>query len=351
MTISRATQSQLSKGDFEAVEGEWLAQMGERPDDLDYFVGVARALSGSGESGRAKTLLELLDEQLREGGRWRLRLELLRRAGHLLLPADKLHPTLVSTLAKVYGDRSLYKALFEAVGLHRAPQDVPKTWEKVERLESLLAFDIGTVVAMEGRGVGRIVEANLALESFKVDFERHKGLTVGFKAAPKLLRPLAPEHVLYRKLVAPQTLAGMSPPELLALTLASYDRALTAGEIRDVVNGVVSEAQWTSWWAAARKHPQVVAAGTGARQTYSWAATSGGALDSVWKSFARDAPRQKIERLRREGGRDAGLRDRMARDLAAIAEEVHTSEPGLAFEIWFAIERSGGLAAVGADLA
>ena len=149
---------------------------------------VARALSGNGESGRTTTLLELLDEQLREDGRWKARLELLKRAGHLLLPADKLHPTLVATLAKLYGDRGFYKALFEAVGLHRAPQDVPKTWEKVERLEGLLALDVGTVVTMEGRGVGRIVEANLGLESFKVDFERIKGLSVGFKAAPKLLQ-------------------------------------------------------------------------------------------------------------------------------------------------------------------
>ena len=56
---------------------------------------------------------------------------------------------------------------------------------------------------MEGKGVGRVVEANLGLESFKVDFERIRGLTVGFKAAPKLLRPLDPDHVLRRKLGIP----------------------------------------------------------------------------------------------------------------------------------------------------
>src|SRR3990170_3527526 len=81
-----------------------------------------------------------------------------------------------------------------------ATTDLPKTWEKVEKLESLLAFDVGTVVAMEGKGVGRIAEANLGLESFKVDFERIKGMTVGFKAAAKLLQPLEPSHVLRRKL-------------------------------------------------------------------------------------------------------------------------------------------------------
>ena len=341
MTISRNTQNQLSKGDFDSIESDWLARIEADPSDLDYFVGVARALIGTGEEGRARSLLELYDDQLREAGRWDLRLQLLKRAGSIFLPADKLHPTLSSTLGKLYGDRSTYKALFEAVGLHRAPTDIPKTWEKVDRLESLLAFDVGTVVAMEGKGVGRVVEANLGLESFKVDFERIRGLTVGFKAAPKLLRPLPPEHVLRRKLENPAGLKALTPPELLHAVLTSYDRPLTAGEVREILAGIVSESQWTGWWSAARKHPQVVASGTGARQTYRWAESSGHALDSVWKAFERADPRKKIDRLRREGARDAGLRDRMAENLAEVADDVMDADPGLAFEIWFAIERSG----------
>ncbi len=341
MTISRTTQNQLSKGDFDSIEGDWLAKIEKDPSDLEYYVGVARALIGTGEEGRARSLLELLDDHLREKGLWAPRLQLLKRAGALYLAADKLHPTVSSTLGKLYGDRSTYKALYEAVGLHRAPTDIPKTWEKVERLESLLAFDVGTVVAMEGKGVGRVVEANLGLESFKVDFERIRGLTVGFKAAPKLLKPLATQHVLRRKLEDPASLKALTPPELLRTVLQSYDRPLTAGEIRDILAGLVSESQWTSWWSAARKHQQVVASGSGARQTYRWAESSGDALESVWKAFERAEPRKKIERLKREGARDEGLRDRMAANLAEVGEKVADSDPGLAFEIWFAIERSG----------
>ncbi|HEV8580666.1 MAG TPA: GreA/GreB family elongation factor [Thermoanaerobaculia bacterium] len=341
MTISRTIQNQLAKGDFDAIESEWLARLDEAAADLDYFVGVARALVGTGEESRARSLLDLLDEQLREAALWAVRLQLLKRAGTLFIAAEKLHPTVSATLSKLYGDRSTYKALFEAVGLHRATGDIPKTWEKVERLESLLAFDVGTVVAMEGKGVGRVVEANLGLESFKIDFEKIRGLTVGFKAAPKLLRPLSPEHVLRRKLEEPQALKALAPPELLRIALQSYDRPLTAGEIRDILAGIVAEPQWTAWWAAARKHSQVVASGSGARQTYRWAESSDHALDSVWKAFERDEPRKKIERLRREGSRDPGLRDRMAASLAAVAEQAMDRDPGLAFELWFAIERSG----------
>src|SRR6185295_19885108 len=176
---------------------------------------------------------------------------------------------------------------------------------------------------------------------FKVDFERIRGLNVDFKAAPKLLRPLRPDHVLRRKLEEPAGLKSLSPPELLRITLLSYDRALTAGEIRDVLAGIVAEPQWTGWWSAARKHPQVVASGTGARQTYHWADSSGDAMESVWKAFEKAEPRKKIERLKREGARDTGLRDRMAANLSQVAEDVMDSDPGLAFEVWFAVERSG----------
>jgi hypothetical protein len=108
MTISRTTQSQLSKGDFDSIEGDWLARIEKDPTDLDYYVGVARALIGTGEEGRARSLLELLDDHLRENGRWAPRLQLLKKAGALYLPADKLHPTVSSTLGKLYGDRSTY---------------------------------------------------------------------------------------------------------------------------------------------------------------------------------------------------------------------------------------------------
>jgi transcription elongation GreA/GreB family factor len=344
MAISRNTQNHLAKGDFEAVEGEWLAALEENATDLDYFVGVARALAGTGEEERARFLLGMLDEQLRgaKDARWDVRLKLLARAGSLLLPPEDLHPQILATLDRLYAARPIYKGLRDSVGLLRATHDIPKTWEKVERLQGLLAFDLGSVVFMQGRGAGRVVEVNLGLESFKVDFERYPGLMVGFKAAGKLLQPLPKTHVLRRKLEARQELAALSPPELLRVMLTSYERPLTAGEIREDLAGIVSEKEWTSWWSAARKHPQVVASGAGARQSYAWAETGGDALESVWRSFAKAAPRRKIELLRRDGGRDPGLRDRMSAELLRLGGEAAAGkDPALAFEIWFALERAG----------
>jgi len=345
VAVSRETQGQIQKGDYDSIEAAWLERIETTPDDLDFFVGTARALIGVGEEKRARSLLELLDDQFKEQGRWRTRLQLLRRAGSLIFAAaDRQHLMVVATLQKLYADKPSFQGLLESVGLKRAVEDIPKTWEKVERLETLLGYDVGAVVAMEGKGVGRVTEVNLGLESFKIDFERHAGLMVGFRAAGKLLRPLAENHFLRRKLEDPAGLAALrddSPAELLRLVLESAGRALTGAEIKDMLQGLVADDRWTSFWTAARKHPQVVASG-GGRQSYHWATSSEGASDSVWRSFEKASDEKKIDLLRRNADRDPELRGRMAKELVRIGEEIARTKPGLAFEIWFALERTGG---------
>ena len=344
---TRSHRTNLSKGDFDAIEGDWLTQLEKDPSDLDYFVGVARALVGTGEEGRARARCwSCSTTSSARAGSWAAAPASCSNApARSSSPPTSSIPPSPRPSASSTATASTYKALFEAVGLHRAPSDIPKTWEKVERLEGLLAFDVGTVVAMEGKGVGRVVEANLGLESFKVDFERIRGLTVGFKAAPKLLRPLAAEpRAAAQARRAPAALKAMAPPELLRAVLQSYDRPLTAGEIRDILAGHrrasrsgppggPPPASTRRWWraAAARARPT-----TGPR-----------AAATPWTRCGRRSRSADAARARSSGcGATAratrGLRDRMAAEpRRRSARQAVDSDPGLAFEIWFALERSG----------
>ncbi len=344
MTISRETQNQLAKEDFASIENAWLQRIEQGPIDIEYFVGVARALTGQGENDRAVTLLELLDAELRERALFAERLILLRKAGNLYLPADKQHPAIVATLKRRYADRPSFEGLSRSVGLQRAVEDLPKTWDKVERLEGLLQYDIGAIVWMEGKGAGRVAEVNFGLEGFKVDFEKQRGVTVGFRAAAKLLKPLPPGHLLRRKLEEPESLAAMgeqAPSELLREVLESHARALSAGEIKEALSGIVSDSQWTSWWAAARRHEQVMTSGSGGRQAYSWAASGGHATDAVLRAFERADPAGKIDLLRKHADRDAALRERMVAALMELGETAGPTKPALAYEIWWALDRAG----------
>jgi transcription elongation GreA/GreB family factor len=343
MQLPEDLRSPLEAQDFDALEEAWLERLAERPDEPAAFAAAARRLSGQGEDERAKSLLDLADAELAGRSLWRPRLDLLRLAGHLMHDPGSLHTEIVATLEQLHGEKPSFAALAEHVGLHRATQDVPKTREKIERLEQLLAYDVGTVVAMEGRGVGRVVEANLQLASFKVDFSGHAPLHVGFRAAPKMLEPLPPGHLLRRKLEEPDTLREMAvadPAGLLRVVLESRGRAMTAADIRQDLSGVVTDAGWSSFWNAARKNPQVVIGGKG-RQTYAWAASSDHAVEAVWGSFEKAAPRKQIDLLRREADREPALADRMAAMLAARARQALADDPGLAFELWAALERVG----------
>lgn len=329
---------------FDELEDVWLDVI-ETDTDIKSLADVAQAVAKAGADERARVLLQMLDEQLVDQEAWEKRLELLQRAGDLLIQPGKLHPTIIETLEKRWAHKPSYEGMAEKLGLHRAPNDIPKTWEKVNRLRILLAFDIGTIVRMEGKGAGRILEANLALESFKVALEAHGELRVGFRAANKVLTPLPEDHFLRRKYEEPEALAELGkeePSKLLGALLSSFDTPRSAAEIKRDLVGLVPEQRWTSWWSAARKHPQVIASTKG-RRSYRWAASSEDAHAAVWRAFEAATPRKKIDLLRRDGARDADLRRRMSKALATTASEVAENEPGLAVEIWLGLEKSGDL--------
>ncbi|MEZ5314454.1 MAG: hypothetical protein R2862_12895 [Thermoanaerobaculia bacterium] len=272
----RTIQEYRELGSAANLEDDWIAEIESTPEDVDYFLGLALQLAAGGEEERARSLLELYDGELEGRELWQTRLDLLRQANGLAIKPGKLHRAVLSTLEKLWPGKQNLKAMIEYVGLHKSTDDPAKLWDQVNRLQSLLLYDVGEIVAMTSQGVGRVVEVNLPLETLKIDFEKAKGVTVGFRAAAKMLTPLPPAHLLRRKIEDPEGLARLrveQPAELLRAVLEPSDRPLTGAEIRDMLTGVVAESEWSSWWAAARKHPQVVAS-SGGRHTYSWERSS-----------------------------------------------------------------------------
>ena len=208
---------------------------------------------------------------------------MLRRVGDLEFEIEELHEEIADTLRHLHPESPSFEGLADKVGLYKAKSDLPKTWEKVKRLRSLLQYEVNLVVWMEGKGAGRVVEVNLELGNFKIDFEHHPGLRVGFRAAPKLLQAVPEGHILRRKLEQPDDLKALKdqdPGKLLGLILASYERPRTAAQIRTDLTGIVSEEEWSSWWSAARKDPRTLTVGKGARQGYTWAASGESALSA-----------------------------------------------------------------------
>jgi transcription elongation GreA/GreB family factor len=340
--VPEPIQKALAAGDLDIVEKAWQAHFQTSPEDIDYFDNVARAVAKT-DADSAEVLLDGLHDALKKSGRMAARLDLLRRHGRTLFKKpNELHSAILDSIRKLHGDKKSLDALIDRVGLTKATDDVPKTWTKVDRLLGLLSFDVGAVVYMDGKGVGRVEEVNLALESFKVVFEKKLELRVGFNGAPKLMRSLAPGHFLRHKLEEPEALkrrAIENPTELLREVLVSDERAMTSSDVKRLLQGVVSEAQWNSFWNAARRHPQIV--GDSAKKTWRWADTAADAHGSVWDSFEAADPQSQIALFRREGERDPELKRRMAAKLDEVALERMRQDPGLACEIHMNLERAG----------
>ena len=339
MRIPPSIQHSLTSGDIDAVEAEWLAAV-DGEIAVETFLAITNGLVRLDEGERVGTLLELLDDQLQDRGQWAERLDLIRGAGSRYLRSGQVYETVLDTLHELYRDReSDLNELLHELGLDRGRQETVKLWDKVDRLRNLLAFQRGDIVEMTGRGVGRIAEVNMPLQTFKVDLEKANGVAVGFRAAGKMLTLLPPEHVLRRKLEEPEELAAMKPPELLERTLKSYDRPLTGAEVRAIVVGIIPARRWSSWWTSARKQAQVLSSG-GSRQTYRWVEATD-AESSLWQEFEQAAPRARIGLLRRAANQSQELRDRMAAFLDDLGQGLARGQPALAFEIRCALERFG----------
>lgn len=346
--MSRRTFEQYRSSDqLGALDDDWLLAVEETPEDLDYFLSLAQPLAEEGDQDRARDLLDLYLDELSKRELWEVRLELLRRAGSLAVRPNRLQREVLQTLEAMWGNRPTFREMVEHVGLHRSIDEPAKLWDRATRLLSLLVYDVGTVVAMSGQGVGRVAEVNLPLESLKVDFDKKSGVTVGFRVAAKLLKPLPPGHLLRRQIEDPDSLARLrdeNPSELLRAALETSDKPMAAAEIRELLTGIVAPAQWTSWWAAARKHPQVVASSSG-RQSYRWETSAKGAQAAIREAFGRADARARLEIFRKNAGRNEVLVAELAGDLASTAAELAGKQPGLAFETWFTLERAGRLPA------
>jgi transcription elongation GreA/GreB family factor len=344
MASTSSIQDAIAVGRFDIAEDKWLAQLDSAADDIQFFVDVARALAAEGEDEQLAPLLELADEHLIAEAGWEARLELLRQVGPLWLEEERIHPEIVRTLEQLYKESPSYAALAEHVGLFRAVTDLAKIWLKTDKLRALLEYEVGHVVWMDGHGAGRVAEINMALGSFRVDFDKTTGLSIGFGGAAKMLQPIPQGHVIHRRVTEPQALAELKksdPSELLRLVLTSYDRAQTAGEVKEILGDVVSEKEWTSWWTAARRHPQLLASGKGSRQRYSWASSADAVLAKAEERFHKADAADRLMLYRKNADRGSRLRRMMEAELITMAQSTASEHPEQAMAIWGELERLG----------
>ncbi|HET8799474.1 MAG TPA: GreA/GreB family elongation factor, partial [Thermoanaerobaculia bacterium] len=198
---------------------------------------------------------------------------------------------------------------------------------------------------MAGRGAGCVIELNPELGVCRLDFEKEKRVSVPLGAAAKFLVPLPEGHVLREKFADPEGLkkaAKDSPSEFFARLLQSFGRPMVMAEVRDAVIGIVPEEKWTSWWTAARKNPQIVTSGTGAKATYAFAGSSSDAQNVIRRDFERADAKAKLDLARKHSNRSQELADFFSTALAAEAAKLARADGAMAWQILTTLETLPG---------
>jgi transcription elongation GreA/GreB family factor len=318
---------------FDDVESLWMDQIDRDPSDVDAFIAIAKSLRKAEQRTQSDTLLGLLSDSLKERQLWAARLQVLKELGRLSKHPAQLRPQIEEALRKSAGTHKSFERAFKFANF-ADPQSNPV--ERAEKVEQWLNYDEGECFFMAGRGAGCVTELNPELGICRLDFEKEKRISVPLGAASKFLTPLPQGHILREKFRDPDGLkkqAKDSPSEFFGKILQSFGRPMLMSEVRDAVIGIVPEEKWSSWWTSARKNPQVVTSGSGAKATYAFLGSSSDAEAAIRREFDRADVKSKLELARKHSSRSKELADAFSSALATEAGKLARTDAAMAWQI------------------
>jgi transcription elongation GreA/GreB family factor len=329
--IPPAFSSLLERKKFAEMEEEWVRHVEARDTDLPTLFAVAAAAKKKGHGAGAVGWLRLLADELGgrgdAEGRMRVLLELARMA-----PTD---PAVRTDLDKALRERFAGHPALSLVLTKTAITSAPDPAAAAGKIERWLRFAPGDVYHLPGRGPGRIVEMNPALDVLRFEVGGAK-LPLSLVSAERSLQPIPEGHFLRDKLLRPEelkALAASDPSEAVRRLLASLGRPVTLGELKEHFAGIVEESRWTSFWTAAKKHPQLLVSGSAKSGKISWSASADAADESIRAAFLSAEPRKQIELARKHGKRSKALAQEFADRLATEAASAARRDPALAWEL------------------
>jgi transcription elongation GreA/GreB family factor/transcription elongation factor GreA-like protein len=297
-------QDLIEQNRYEDVEALWLEQLESGSFDVNDMLQAAKQLRRHKEKDRAGVLTGLLAERCLESGDWKGRLKVLRE----MIRHEPLEQTKIQireAFMKLFPNRPSLSRLFRQF-TYDETSTAEDLIQKVNQIERWMECDITTIVHHPRYGAGRVTELNLNLQIVRIDFENKKD--VSLEIQDQDVKPLPKDHILRQKLESPETLreqALADPGTVLGRLLETFPEPLKVSEIREMLNGLIPESQWNSWWNAAKKHPQLLASGKGAQAVYSWSASAEDA-ETAWKNeFEGSDPLGRIEIAKRISNRNS----------------------------------------------
>ena len=320
---------------FEDLEDLWTRRMEETPVDLPFFFGLAAAVKKKGGvegAAQASSWLRFLADYQGERKDGNARIEVLSEIVRMGPTDSGARADLEAALRARFDGHPALGAVLAQNSIASASDPS----EAARRVARWLKFQPGDVYYLAGRGAGRIVEMNPALDVIRLEVGGVR-IPLSLVSAERNLEPLPPGHFLRRKVDEPDALAAAAakePAETVHHLLESFGRPLTVAEVRDHFAGIVPDERWSSFWTSARRHPQLLVGGASKSAKVSWSASADEADETVRREFSAADAHHKLELARKHAKRSRDLAGFFAGALASEARGAAANgDPSLAWEL------------------
>ncbi|RLE23274.1 MAG: hypothetical protein DRJ65_12195 [Acidobacteria bacterium] len=318
--------------DWERIEELWLEALGKQPIPTLELLEIRRQMWKNGRKNQALTLLELLIETLEASDDSQGALAALRE---LIRLSPAANAKKVDRLLRAFSIVRQKSPSLDAVIEHYAPAEARHPLEVLESMETWLNYDVGTVVEVQGQGVGRVTEINLTLENLKVDVGGNRPISVPFGAVTRYVRVLPEGSFLRLKVEDPDALTATvanNPGGTLVHILEGIAKPTEVAAIKTALENLLAPSGWTSWWTKARKNPRILSSGTGSRLRYSVTASAEDAAEALLADLKSAGPKERLKAARNLGQRGKSEAGKAAEVLMESLDGLITDDPGLAWE-------------------
>jgi transcription elongation factor GreA len=328
----------LDAGNLDEIESLLMERLDSAPQDIAFFLPAYRTLIKRQETGRAEALLQLHVDCLKTRGDLPAENALLQSILGLWPDNALVSDLIVGHLSAMYAPYSRFDYFLKYFNIKEETRGL----EPLRQLELWLRYDEGRVVHIPAKGTARVRESNPKLGLVRVVFENGETMTLRIDEAQRLAQSLPIEHFLSQKYHAPARLIALAesdPAGLLESLFMSVNRPLQLNEIRDMLAGIVHEAQWSAWWGKVRKDPRLTV-GAGAKPSVTWNSSAAGASSALADQFDQASPREKLDMYQRYAKRSEELAQRMLRGLIALANASRDADPALSLEIALTLDNT-----------
>ena len=341
MALETDLQHRIKKKNLDEVESTWNSRVESSPTEMQWFLEVAQELKNIKAQAKMGELISLLADALGAADEWEKAFDALQHGVNLAPRLREIRVKAVECIRERYADRKDLEDVIAFFNLEEAEE--PE--KAMDEIRDWLRFSEGEGFWLFGRGLGKVQEANLALQKVKLRFEKAAPLAVRRDEARKILTWIPPDHFMMRRVENPDEVkkeARKDPGEIMRQLLSCFQRPLTASEVKECMTGVVEGGSWTSWWAKARTHPRVLPSKT-TKGAFEWMASSEEAEKQILDEFESASLADRMVLARKHGKRGGAVKQELLSGLVRDLEAVASSGSAEAVELSLLLDEMGGL--------